>query len=297
MPKRQGSLAVIAHKRLATDMPANPITIEPLTPVVGAEVYGVNLSRPLDEDVYRRVREALLLHQVIFFRDQHLDLAQLEALGRRFGELHVHPTQAGITDHPELLRVHVDAQSSFYAGRKWHSDVSSEPEPPLGSILHLHEVPPTGGDTLFSSMYAAFDALSVPMKQWLCGLSALHETRQNLIGSYGASAEDLREDVYPKAVHPVVCAHPETGGKVLFVNESFTTRIVGLEPAESQTVLEFLYRHIASPRFQCRFRWRPHSVAFWDNRCVQHLALWDYYPHTRSGHRATIAGTRPCAVR
>ena len=274
-------------------MSSNPITIQPLTPVIGAEVRGVDLSQPLDDAGYRRVHDALLQHQVIFFRDQALDLEQLEAFGRRFGELHLHPTQPGVEGHPALIKVHVDATSEVYAGKMWHSDVSSDAEPPMGSILHLHEVPPSGGDTLFSSMYAAFDGLSTPMQAWLSGLEALHETRQNLIRAYGAKAKDLREDVYPEAVHPVVCTHPETGRKSLFVNESFTTHIAGLVCAESHAVLQFLYRHIASPKFQCRFAWRKNSIAFWDNRCVQHLAIWDYYPHTRSGHRVTLAGSSP----
>ena len=239
-------------------MSSKPITIQPLTPVIGAEVQGIDLSQPLDDEGYQRVHDALLLHQVIFLRDQTLDLGQLEAFGRRFGELHLHPMQSSVEGHPGLIKVHVDATSEVYAGKMWHSDVSSDPEPPMGSILHLHEVPPTGGDTLFSSMYAAFDGLSTPMKEWLSGLEALHETRQNMIRAYGAKAEELREDVYPEAVHPVVCTH--------------------------------LYRHIASPKFQCRFAWRKNSIAFWDNRCVQYLAIWDYYPHTRSGHRVTLVG-------
>ena len=274
-------------------MSSKTITIHPLTPVIGAEIRSIDLSQPLDDEGYQRVHDTLLAHQVIFFRDQTLDLGQLEAFGRRFGKLHLHPTQSSVEGHPGLIKVHVDATSEVYAGKMWHSDVSSDPEPPMGSILHLHEVPATGGDTLFSSMYAAFDGLSTPMKEWLSGLEALHETRQNLIRAYGEKAEDLREDVYPEAVHPVVCTHPETGRKSLFVNESFTTRIVGLESAESDAVLQFLYRHIASPKFQCRFSWRKNSIAFWDNRCVQHLAIWDYYPHTRSGHRVTLAGSSP----
>lgn len=276
-------------------MPGLDMSIHPLTPCIGAEIRGIDLSRPLDEATYQQVYQALLLHQVLFFREQPLNVMQLESLGRRFGNLHIHPTQKGVKGHPAVIRVHVDAASQVYAGKMWHSDVSSDPEPPLGSILHLHTIPQTGGDTLFSNMYAAFEALSDTMKKWLAGLEALHETRQNLIGSYGQKAENLREGHFPEAVHPVVCTHPDTGRKALFVNESFTTRLVGLEPDESRTVLRFLYGHLASPLFQCRFSWQKNSVAFWDNRCVQHLALWDYYPETRSGHRVTIAGTRPCA--
>jgi taurine dioxygenase len=274
-------------------MTSNSIRVEPLTPTIGAEVWGVDLSRTLDARSFEALRQALLSHLVLFFRDQGLDLDQLEALGHRFGELHIHPTETAVEGHPELIRVHVDANSTVYAGRMWHSDVSCEPAPPMGSILHLHETPATGGDTLFANMYAAYEALSDPMKAWLAGLEALHESKYNLRVCFGATEEELRDGHYPEAVHPVVCSHPETGRKVLFVNESFTSRIVGLAPEESRALLAFLFRHIASPRFQCRFRWRENSVAFWDNRCAQHMAMWDYYPHTRSGHRATLAGTRP----
>jgi taurine dioxygenase len=163
----------------------------------------------------------------------------------------------------------------------------------MGSILHLHEVPESGGDTLFASMYAAYEALSAPMRTFVETLDAVHESIHNLGGYFGAKQEDLRDGCFPEATHPVVCRHPETGRKLLFVNEAFTTRIAELEPAESKAVLDFLYRHIGSPKFQCRFRWRKHSIAFWDNRSAQHLALWDYYPKVRSGHRFTIAGSRP----
>jgi taurine dioxygenase len=274
-------------------MTPNSICVEPITPTIGAEVSGVDLSRPLDEHSFEAVHKALLTHQVIFFRDQEMGLDQLEALGHRFGRLHIHPTERCVEGHPGLIKLHVDANSKVYAGRMWHSDVSSEPAPPMGSILHLHEIPATGGDTLFANMCAAYEALSDPMKAWLSGLEALHESKYNLRVCFGVPEEDLLEGDFPEAVHPVICRHPETGKKLLFVNESFTSRIIGLAPEESRALLSLLYEHIVSPRFQCRFRWRRNSVAIWDNRCTQHLAIWDYYPHTRSGHRATLAGTPP----
>ena len=270
-----------------------PISVEPLTPVIGAEVHGVDLSQPLDDTTFGAVHQALLAHQVIFFRDQDLDLEQLELLGNRFGPPHIHPTIKCIEGHPGVTRIHVDVDSKIYDGRKWHSDVTCDPEPPMASILHLHEVPATGGDTLFSCMYAAYQTLSEPMKTWLSGLEAMHESEHNLGAYFGAKAQGSRDGFFPEAAHPVVRTHPDTGKKALFVNSGFTTRIVGLTPGESRAVLEFLYQHIAAPKFQCRFSWRKNSIAFWDNRCAQHMALWDYYPHTRSGHRVTIAGDRP----
>lgn len=165
----------------------------------------------------------------------------------------------------------------------------------MGSILHLRTVPPVGGDTLFASMYAAYDALSERMKAYLDGLTATHEGEHVYRSRYRHQGIDDTGRTYPKAVHPVVVRHPVTGRNVLFVNSAFTTRINKLPREESETVLAFLCQHAAKPDFQVRFRWRSHSVAFWDNRCVQHSALWDYYPQVRSGFRVTVRGGRPTA--
>ena len=239
------------------------------------------------------IRRALLQHLVIFFRDQPLSLHALREMGCAFGDLHIHPSYPPIDGYPGIMRIHTDVNSKVYAGRRWHSDVSCDAEPPMGSILHLHEVPETGGDTLFASMYAAYEALSDPVKAMLDGLDAMHESAHNYGGYFGAPKDALRDREFPANAHPIVHRHPETGRKALFVNETFTTHIVGVSPAESQGILDMLYRHINQPRFHCRFRWRNDSVAFWDNRAAQHHALWDYYPATRSGHRATIGGQRP----
>jgi taurine dioxygenase len=160
----------------------------------------------------------------------------------------------------------------------------------MASILHLKEVPPVGGDTLFANMYAAYETLSAAMQRFLSGLTAIHDGRRNYAGRDTAPS---REPDYPRAEHPVVRTHPVTGRQALFVNRMFTTRIVRLEPVESDALLDLLYHQIERPEIQCRFRWRPNSIAFWDNRCVQHQALWDYFPSRRYGHRVTIAGDRP----
>ena len=228
---------------------------------------------------------------MIFFRDQHLTPDQQKAFGRLFGELHLHPAAPALLDgHPEILVIHADENSKRVAGEDWHSDVSCDPEPPMGSILYMHELPPVGGDTLFASMYAAYDTLSAPMQRFLEPLTAMHEGEHVYRGRYGVKDEGR---VFPKAEHPVIRTHPVSGKKALFVNRGFTTRIVGLKKAESAAVLDLLFRHVETPELHCRFRWQPRSVAFWDNRAVQHHAMWDYFPQRRHGHRVTIKGDAP----
>jgi taurine dioxygenase len=267
------------------------IRIDKLTPHVGAEIRGVDLSRPLDERTFKDIHAALVDNGVIFFRDQHLTPEQQKDFGRLFGELHVHPAAPSLLPgHPEILVIHADETSKHVAGENWHSDVSCDPEPPMGSILYMHELPPVGGDTLFASMDAAYDALSEPMKRFLEPLTAMHEGEHVYRGRYGV---DDTGRVFPKAEHPVIRTHPVSGRKALFVNGGFTTRIVQLRRAESDALLHFLFRHVETPEFQCRFRWQVHSVAFWDNRSVQHHAMWDYYPQRRHGHRVTIRGDKP----
>jgi taurine dioxygenase len=267
------------------------IRVEKLTPHVGAEVHEVDLSHPLDERTFKEVHDALVDNGVIFFRDQHLTPDQQKAFGRLFGELHIHPAAPkAVPEHPEILVIHADENSKRVAGEVWHSDVSCEPEPPMGSILYMHELPPVGGDTLFASMYAAYDALSEPMKRFLDPLTARHDGEGAYRGRYGMKDEGK---VFPRAEHPVVRTHPVSGRKCLYVNSGFTTRIVELGRAESDALLQFLYRHVETPEFQCRFRWQVNSLAFWDNRCVQHHAMWDYFPQRRHGHRVTIRGDKP----
>jgi taurine dioxygenase len=263
------------------------LTVTPLTARIGAEIGGVDLARPSNRQI-TEISQALADHQVIFFRDQTLDYESLKALGRAFGELALHPGVDGLPDHPEIVAIHADETSKFVAGEDWHSDLTCNAEPPLGSILYLHTVPEVGGDTMFASMYAAYDALSLRMKEYLAGLTAVHDADH----VYRPLFPDV-DKRYPCNTHPVVRTHPVTGRKALFVNSSYTLRIEGLPEAESAAVLDFLYAHCTNPNFHVRFRWRPHSVAFWDNRCTQHLAVWDYFPQTRSGFRVTVAGDRP----
>lgn len=268
-------------------------SIHPLTPTLGAEVHGIDLSHPLSDGEIAAVRRALLAHQVLVFRDQPLTPAQHLAFGRRFGALHAHPlAQSHHPRHAELLRIHADENAKRVAGEDWHSDVSCDAEPPLGSILHLAEVPESGGDTMFASMYAAFESLSPALQRFLESLTAVHDGAKPWL-TRGDQAPD---QPYPRHEHPVVAVHPETGRKLLFVNRGFTTHIPRLRRSESDALLQMLYRHVEDPAIACRVRWQPNSIAFWDNRCTQHRAIGDYFPARRSGWRVTLHGTRPLAA-
>jgi taurine dioxygenase len=230
--------------------------------------------------------------QVLFFRDQTLSAERHKELGNRFRKLHIHPAAPGMTsEHPEIFVIKADENSKRVAGEDWHSDVSCDPEPPMGSILYLTTVPPDGGgDTMFANMYLAYETLSAPIKKMLEGMTAIHDGDHVCRGRYAAN--DVGK-TYPRSEHPVVRTHPVTRRKCLFVSRVFTARIVGLHRLESAAILEMLYRHIETPEFSVRFKWQPNSIAFWDNRCVQHHALWDYYPNKRYGHRVTIRGDKP----
>lgn len=263
-------------------------TAHRVTPYMGAELDGIDLTRPLTSGQAEELQDALARFQVIFFRNQEISHDAHKALGLLFGPLAIHSAVAGIEGHPEIVAIHADANSKYVAGESWHSDLSADEAPPLGSILYLHTVPPTGGDTMFSSMYKAYDALSDRMKAYLAGLEAVHDANP----VYHALFKDY-DKRYPVATHPVIRKHPVTGKKCLFVNSSYTTRIEGLSDEESRAILTFLFDHVKNPNFQVRFRWQPHSIAFWDNRAVQHLAVWDYFPQVRSGYRLTISGEKP----
>ena len=273
-------------------MTTSPLTIQPVTPVIGAEVRGVDLGA-LDDASFEAIRDALMAHCVLFFRDQDISVESQKALGARFGELVVHPNDPGIEGHPEVMPIHADENSVRATGERWHSDVSCDPTPPMGSILRMHTVPESGGDTLFANMYAAYEALSDRMKALIEDLAAVHDGGPYYREVNRMIGRDDRGRTYPSAEHPVVRTHPVTGRRALFVNQMFTVRIAELPPDESAAVLDFLFRHVQRPEFHCRFRWHPHSVAFWDNRCTQHHAIWDYFPHVRSGYRVTIRGERP----
>ena len=269
------------------------IEVRKLTPTIGAEIFGVDLAKPLGNQQFQEVHDALMDNLVIFFRDQKMTIDQHKDFGRRFGPLHVHPNAPiEIPEHPEILVIKADEKSKHVAGEEWHSDVSCDVEPPMGSILYLTEVPPDGGgDTLFANMYRAYEALSEPIKQMLQGLTALHDSSK--AHYYRAKATDREEMKFPNAEHPDR-AHPSGDRQAGPLRQS---RLHHAHPAaaqdESDALLEMLYRHIETPEFHCRFKWQPNSVAFWDNRCAQHHAMFDYFPHRRYGHRVTVCGDKP----
>ena len=269
--------------------------VRTLTPHIGAEVRDVDLSQPLSNEQAQDIHDAWLDWKLLVFRDQKLSRAHHKAFARRFGDLHVHPMQHHYRGDPEILKVKTTAESAYTAGDGWHTDVTCDEVPPLGSMLYVTETPASGGgDTLFANMYLAYDLLSEPMRRFLDGLTAVHDGALPYVGSYKSTPP---EGGYPRNEHPVVTRHPQTGRKVLYVNRGFTSHIVGLSSAESRSLLEMLYRHIDStPRLWCRVSWHPNTLTFWDNRCTQHHAVWDYFPHTRSGERVSIVGgSRPAA--
>jgi len=275
------------HIRLSGGAGTSPIydtiRVRKLSPALGAEISGVDLSGPLGNQTVQEIHNALIDNQVIFFRDQDISMDQHKNFGRYFGSLHVHPAIPGPEGHPEILMLHSDANKQ-YSASAWHSDVSFEPIPNLGAILMAKVLPETGGDTEFCSMYAAYEALSDKWRHFLSGLEAEHASAHIFGPSKHAG------DERPIAVHPVLRTHPVSGRTGLFVNSVFTTKIIGMKPRESAAVLEFLYRHIETPEFHVRFSWQVNSLAFWDNRCTQHRAIADYFPQTRTMQRIVING-------
>jgi taurine dioxygenase len=273
-------------------MPFDPLTLKPLSPHIGAEVRDLDITRPLTNSQVEALHKALGHFGVLFFRDQRFDFDSQKRFGRYFGDLDIHPNTPGPEGHPEILPIHADATTKMIAGERWHSDVSCRQEPPLGSILHLHTVPPSGGDTLFASLAAAYDALSPRLQAYLEGLTAFHSGERNYRKRNRLEGVDDAGRIFPSANHPVVIRHPISGRRGLYVNRLFTYRINEVSEEESEAILRFLFEHSEKPDFQIRFRWEPNSVAFWDNRAVMHLAIWDYFPQVRSGSRVTVKGER-----
>ncbi|KPZ01715.1 TauD/TfdA dioxygenase family protein [Pseudomonas syringae] len=275
----------------AVRAPYQSITVNRLTPIIGAEVGGVDLSQPLSAEQLTEIRRAFLENHVLVFRDQHLTVEQHKAFGRLFGPLRALPVDSIDGDDPELVVVRANAQSRFAAGELWHTDGTADMEPSMGSMLYVKETPAigTGGDTLFANMHLAIEMLSPAMQQFLGGLTAIHDGEIPWKGYQPPPG-------LPKSEHPLVVRHPETGRRSLFVNSGFTSHIVQLSPGESHAVLTMLFDLIArEPSLSCRVRWEPNTLVFWDNRCTQHHAVWDYFPHSRYGERVTILGGRPQA--
>ena len=280
--------------------PYRRLSLHPVAPTIGAEVEGVSLAEPLDDELRDELNRALLEWKVLFFRDQHLTRAQQAAFARHWGELEQHPFASRTasfadrqpSDAPDVVRLEKDAMAK---GREnlWHTDVTWRECPSLGAVLRAIEVPPVGGDTLWADMGAAYDLLPEALKERIDGLVAVHDWIDTFGRAMDPATRDALRPHFPAVEHPVVRTHPETGRRTLFVNVAFTQHVVGLDPDESAALLEHLYRQAAYPEYQCRFRWSPGDVAFWDNRATQHYAASDYFPHRRIMERVSIAGDRP----
>ena len=268
------------------------LEITPLTPAIGAEVSGVDLAEPPGDETIAELRRALLDHLVIFWRGQDITDEQHLAFALRFGPLSVPPLATKYQERPTVTVL--DQVSPKGEGAdEWHSDNTFMPNPPMGSILRAVQLPPVGGDTCFSNMYAAYEALSPGVRSLVDGLRAVHDITKPMRKALAAghTTLDLSEmqQRWPPIEHPVVVTHPETGRRALFVNRNSTTHIVGLSERENDALLPFLLEHVRSPEFQCRFHWEVGSMAFWDNRCVQHYGVADY-TERRVMHRVTVDG-------
>lgn len=263
------------------------IRVNPLTPAIGAEIEGVDLATDLSDAAFAEIERALTENLVLFFRDQPMTPEQHLAFGRRFGELDIHPAAPSAIGYPELMIVAADEHSSRANGEAWHTDVSCNAEPPMGSILHIRTSPPVGGDTLFANMYAAYDALSAGMQSLISGLCGIHtQQRRHVSADWQAESSRLN----PPVAHPLVRIHPETGRKALYVGEP-VKRIEGLSDAESAPILEVLMAAAIRPQGGYRHQWQVNDLVFWDNRCTNHQALGDYdSAERRRMERTTLVG-------
>ncbi len=274
------------------------VTVSPLSTALGAQISGVDITRPLSPDQRDAIEQALLTHSVLFFRDQPITPQQQARFAANFGDLHIHPIYPNVPEQPEVLVLDT-AVTDVRDNAVWHTDVTFLPTPALGAVLSAKLLPEYGGDTLWASGIAAYEALSAPMKRLLDGLTATHDFIKSFpLERFGNSAEALQRweaarQKNPPLSHPVVRTHPVSGRKSLFVSEGFTTRINELEAVESEVILKLLFAHATRPEFTLRWRWQAHDVAFWDNRVTQHYAVDDYRPQRRVMHRATILGDVP----
>ncbi|WP_278940504.1 taurine dioxygenase [Pseudomonas helleri] len=274
------------------------LTVTPISSALGAEIDGVDLTQPLSVEQRDAIEQALLQHQVIFFKNQVITPQQQARFAANFGDLHIHPIYPNVPEQPEVLVLDT-AVTDVRDNAVWHTDVTFLPTPALGAVLSAKQLPAFGGDTLWASGIAAFEGLSKPLQVLLDGLTATHDfTKSFPLERFGSTPEDLARweqtrKNNPPLSHPVVRTHPVSGRKSLFVNEGFTTKINELSEAESDAILKLLFAHATRPEYTIRWRWKENDVAFWDNRVTQHYAVDDYRPNRRVMHRATILGDAP----
>ncbi|RVU19974.1 taurine dioxygenase [Streptomyces antnestii] len=282
-------------RRLPDGVPGRPyekFELVPQGPVIGAEIRGLDLSRPVPSAVRDELNRALLEWKVLFFRGQHLTPDAQRRFARHWGELETNPLLAP-GDADDVVRFDKSPGTVPTFENVWHTDVTFRERPALGAVLQLREVPPVGGDTMWADMAAAYDNLPAGVRERIDGASAVHDFLPGFSRFYSPRQLAQFQEQFPPVEHPVVRRHPETGRRMLFVNTSFTTRIVGLDRPESDRLLRLLFQQAHVPEFQVRFRWQAGDVAFWDNRATQHYAVNDYAPHPRVAERVAIAGDRP----
>ena len=269
--------------------------VKPYSPNLGAVIKGVDLSRHISDTELNFIKDAFHKFQVLFFQEQHeISPENQIVLGKYFGELHIHPAAPKMKNYPVIFEIHTHKDSKISNGAEnFHSDVSCDAEPPLGTMLQLHILPDYGGDTMFANMYMAYDTLSDKMKIFLSDLKAIHASEHFYKNRYENNDVRDKSKKYPSAIHPIVRTHPITKKKALYVNKFFTTRVEELNIEESKMILNYLFQHCEKTDFQIRYRWNKNDMAFWDNRCTLHKAIWDYHPMERKGRRVTIKGTIP----
>ena len=279
---------------------SNKIHIKPYTGALGAEILGIDLSKKLSKNHFNLITNTLNEYHVVFFRKQDINPSQLVKFGQNFGALEEHPLIPTLKDFPEIIELKsANDGPGPYArnSRIWHSDMTYTKIPPMGAILKAVSIPESGGNTMFLSACLAYNHLSDKMKTFLSKLKAVHSivmtsTKEEILSEQGLSRFAKMQKALPPVEHPVIRTHPETGKKCIYVNEAFTSHIKGLNQNESDSILNFLYKHLHNPDFQCRFIWEENSIAFWDNRVTQHFAVGDYTSR-RTMHRLTIEGTKP----
>ena len=265
----------------------------PLSGAMGAEIRGANL-RDIDDETFADIHKILLDHGMIFFRDQDITPTQQLIFAKRWGEPHFHPYMPGLPDHPEIIEIVKNPEDTHTFGGQWHTDQMFTPTPAMGTMLYAKEVPEAGGDTLFGNLYLAYDALSDGMKAAIANLRTfnLYDKKRGRSSVMKGKLKEPEKPAEP-AIHPLVRPHGETDKPVLYIcYDRITRHIVDWTPEESRPLLNYLRAHATRPEFTCRLRWEPGTLAFWDNRCVQHMALNDYHGYRRVMHRITIRGER-----
>ena len=288
-----GPLLHLADERQRLASPQfNDIEVVPRGATLGAEIRGVDISTELPDSTIDEIAQALADYKVIYFRDQPLTSSQHVAFARRFGDLEIHPFITGNSEHPELVRFEKGADTGGFENG-WHHDVTWREVPSMGALLHAIKVPPTGGDTLFADMGAAYDGLDDETKERIDDLYAIHDYMLAFAGQVPEDKHDEMRERYPLVRHPVVRTHPVTGRKLIYVNTYFTSHIEGLTEAESVELIKLLSSQANTVEYQFRLNWEPDTVVFWDNASVQHYASSDYFPDIRIMERASVIGTRP----